>query len=271
MTVQIIAEAGVTHGGSLKAAAKLADIALQAGATAVKFQTFDPTALLRENDPSMPLLASLALPRKDFVALALYCDHIGIEFLSTPGDVDSLHFLVEECGVRRIKIGSDDLTFEPLVQSAYKTGLPVILSTGMATLDEVRKALPKTPVQDLTILHCVSQYPCPVTEINLKAMDTLAETFGWPVGYSDHTDHMAACFAAVAKGATIIEKHFCPDGYKGPDDCVSINPDGLHELVVGVRTIEAMLGNGIKAPTKEELKSIPILRKDKQGFRGLLN
>jgi sialic acid synthase SpsE len=212
-------------------------------------------------------LASLALSKKDFVALAVYCEHIGIEFMSTPGDPESLRFLVEECGVRRIKIGSDDLTYLPLLTSAYKTGLPVIVSTGMSTLAEIRAALPTTPGVDLTLLHCVSQYPTPLEDINLKAIDTLHKTFGWPVGFSDHTNHLAAAFAAAARGATIIEKHFCLDGYEGPDDCVSITPEALKELVLGLATIETMLGTGIKAPTKTELENIDVFRKDEQGYR----
>jgi sialic acid synthase SpsE len=269
MTVEVLAEAGIAHGGSPRTARMLADAAKEAGAGVVKFQTFNPDALLRDTDPDKPLLASLALPQKDFIALALYCEHIGLEFLSTPGDLDSLRFLVEECGVRRLKIGSDDLTFEPLRDSAYKTGLPVILSTGMATIAEVRSALPKVPGVDLTILHCVSLYPCQPADINLKAMDTLAKTFGFPVGYSDHTDHIAACIAAAARGATIIEKHFCLDGYIGPDKEVSINPQGLEDLIIAVKTIEVMLGDGIKAPTTDELAAIPRLRKGPSGYRGL--
>lgn len=269
--IQVIAEAGISHGGNLRVARHLADAAKAAGADAVKYQTYNPDALFRDNHPDKPLLASLALPQKDFVALALYCEHIGIEFLSTPGDLESLRFLVEECNVARLKIGSDDLTYEPLRESAYKSGLPVILSTGMATIAEVRGALPRVPGVDLTILHCVSLYPCQPADINLKAMDTLAEEFGWPVGYSDHTDHIAACFFAAARGATVIEKHFCLDGYHGPDEVVSVNPKGLEELVLGIRTLEVMLGDGIKAPTKDELAAIPQLRKGEGGYRGLPN
>jgi len=203
--------------------------------------------------------------------LALYCEHIGIEFMSTPGDLDSLRFLVEECGVKRLKIGSDDLTYQPLRDSAYKSGLPCILSTGMATLADVREALPKVPGVDLTLLHCVSLYPCRVEDVNLRAMDTLSEAFGWPVGYSDHTDTIAACLIAVARGATVIEKHFCLDDYKGPDDVVSVNPEGLEELVLGARAVTVMLGNGIKVPTRDELAAIPQLRKGEGGYRGLAN
>lgn len=265
--IEIIAEAGITHGGSVRTARMLVDAAKESGIKAIKFQTFQPDKLLREHDPSKPLLASLALPRKDFIALAIYCQHIGIEFISTPGDPDSLRFLVEECGVKRIKVGSDDLTYGPLLHSAYKAGLPVILSTGMATLAEVRSALPRNPGVDLTLLHCVSQYPCPVEDINLKAMDTLSKAFGWPVGYSDHTDNIAACFVAAARGAAVIEKHFCLEGYDGPDACVSVTPKGLEELVLGVKAVETMLGSGVKAPTKAELDNLDLFRKDEEGFR----
>lgn len=265
---EIIAEAGVSHGGSLDNARRLADAAIEAGARVVKYQTFDPDKLLRKNDPARAELAPLALGQKEFRKLSRHCEDLGIEFMSTPGDTDSLRFLVEECGVQRIKIGSDDLTYKPLVDAAYETGLPVILSTGMATLAEVRSALPTKPVSGLTFLHCVSLYPCNPEDINLRAMDTLHKCFGWPVGYSDHTDHLAACFAAVARGAVIVEKHFCLDGYTGPDDCVSITPKELKELILGVLAIETMLGNGVKAPTPAEMAVIPFLRKGADGRRG---
>jgi N,N'-diacetyllegionaminate synthase len=266
MPVTIIAEAGISHGGSLAVAQRLVDHAKEAAADIVKFQTYDPDALLHEHDPSKPLLKSLALDRRKFLKLARHCEKTDIEFMSTPGDLDSLKFLVEECGVGRIKIGSDDLTYEPLVSAAYATGLPVLLSTGLSTLEEVRHALPAVPVSSLTLLQCTSCYPTRLTDVNLRAMDAL-RTLGWPVGYSDHTGHTRACLAAVARDATVIEKHFAPMGYMGPDCEVSVLPHVFGWMVEAIRDIEKMLGSGIKEPCADELANIPKFRKGKDGKR----
>jgi N,N'-diacetyllegionaminate synthase len=266
--VEIIAEAGITHGGSLRVAQELADHALRAGTDCVKFQTYLPSKLLRKTDPDRLQLEKLALSFPDFIKLAKHCESIGIEFLSTPGELDSLKFLIEECGVKRIKIGSDDLTYKPLVEAAYRSGLPVILSTGMASLDEVFGALPHDGgFVSLTLMHCTSLYPCPIEKTNLRAINAL-RSLGYPVGYSDHTVGFNAAWLAMALGATIIEKHFCPNGYKGPDDNVSLIPIELEWFVASIKLHEKALGSGIKEPCVEELRSIKLFRKGKDGFRG---
>jgi N,N'-diacetyllegionaminate synthase len=265
--IEVICEAGITHEGSLKKALALVDIAKAVGGKIVKFQTFVPDKLLHKEDPARADLERLALPFPDFVTIAKHCEDIGIEFMSTPGDVDSLKFLVEECGVKRIKVGSDDLTHQPIVHAAYNTRLPVILSTGMATKDEIQSALPTQPVAGLTLLHCTSLYPCPLELVNLRAMDELKK-FGWPVGYSDHTDNVAACMVAMSRDAVIIEKHFKPDeDYTGPDAEVSATPVQLRALLFTVKSVELMLGNGKKEPSPEELKNRDVFRKGPDGKR----
>lgn len=267
MPIEIICEAGISHEGSLDKAKLLVDTVKAIGAKIVKFQTFQPNVLLRPTDPAKPILEKVALTFKEFAELSKHCERTEIEFMSTPGDVDSLKFLVNECGIKRIKIGSDDLTYKPLTDAAYSTGLPVILSTGMATLDEIQRALPDKPV-NLTLLHCVSLYPTPAHLVNLKAMDAL-KALGWPVGYSDHTDHIAACVAAAARGAVIIEKHFKLAGYKGMDAEVSASPGTLRNLLIAVATIETMLGDGDKTPSPEEKTNRLLFRKGLDGYRGM--
>lgn len=265
--VEILAEAGITHGGDLTTAIRLADHALEAGADACKFQTYRVGTLFKQGDIRAPELEKLALPFPDFVKLAKHCEEIGIEFMSTPGDVDSLRFLIEECGVKRIKIGSDDLTNKSLVGAAYDSGKPVIISTGMATMAEIEEAMPDKII-DLTLLHCVSLYPCPVEKANIRAIEAL-KWFGYPVGYSDHTtENWVPAMLAVTLGAKIIEKHFCPTDYKGVDHEVSLSPFELRYFVKRMKTIEEILGSGIKAPCAEELKVVNQWRKGPDGFRG---
>lgn len=265
MSVFVIAEAGVAHEGDLDTAFNMAETARAADADAVKFQTYLPHLLLRENDPSRPLLEKVALNFDAFRKLARHCEAIGIEFMSTPGDLESLRFLVEECGIKRIKIGSDDLTYKPLVESAYKTGLPVILSTGMATMEDIRSALPQTPAKGLTLLHCVSEYPCPIEHSNLGALTDLKQ-FGWPVGYSDHTADPVICMMAVALGAEVIEFHFNPgQDYKGVDFEVGHYDPAITVLLI--RDAERILGCGVKGPTARELELRDLVRKDAEGFR----
>ena len=267
---ELIAEAGISHGGVLKTACTLADIALTAGAETVKYQTYVPAKLLRRRAPDRPLLEKLALSFKDTIKLSKHCNDIGIEFMSTPGDLDSLKFLVEECGVQRVKIGSDDLTYKPLVEAAFATGKPVILSTGMATLSEIRQAVgDKTEFKRLTLLHCVSLYPCPAVMANVRAITTLQDEFCCAVGFSDHTHLFIAAHLAMALGATVIEKHFCPDDYNGPDAEVSLTPVQLKAFVQSIQHCEMILGSGIKEPSEQEAAMIPLLRKGKDGLRGL--
>ncbi len=262
----IIAEAGVNHNGDFDAALKLADAAKEAGADIVKFQTFLPDKLVRRSDPSYDAIRDMALSYSQFLRLASHCRDIGIEFMSTPGELDSLRFLVEECGVARIKIGSDDLTYAPLVRAAYASKLPVILSTGMATLIEIRDAMPP-PWIDVSLLHCVSLYPCFDHEANLRALDTLSDEFQCPVGYSDHTAGIHVPLIAVACGAEIIEKHIMISG-SCPDVAVSVTPTRFAMMVEEIRDIEEMLGDGIKAPCKRERENIPVFRKQADGLRG---
>lgn len=190
--VMIISECGVNHDGDLSKALRLCDAAKQTGADAAKFQTYIPEYCIRRSK-DFDLLCALALPLHDFITIAKHCESIGIEFMSTPDDINSLKYLVEECGIRRIKIGSGSLTYLPLVHAAYLTKLPVLLGTGMATQDEIRAALPWfSPYEtyevtdDLTLMHCVSLYPCPPHLANVRAMNHLREIGeGVAVGYRD--------------------------------------------------------------------------------------
>lgn len=268
MTVIVVCEAGLNHGGRLDLAKQLVDAARNAHADIVKFQTYDPDKLMRKDDPDFQMLSSLALSRTDFVALAKYCELIGIEFMTTPGEVDSLRFAVEELGVKRIKLGSDDLTNAALQKAAWDTGLPRIQSTGMGTIDEIKYAVSRLGL-NTTLLHCVSCYPCRIDQVNLKAMRTLSAEFGTKVGYSDHTASQSVCQAAVALGATMIEAHMMLlDGPPAVDAAVSFTPMHFSTLVKGIRLTELMLGTGIKKPNADELKLIPRVRKGADGFRG---
>jgi len=299
--VFIIAEAGVNHNGSLPLALELVDAAAAAGADAVKFQTFNSENLVTAAAPKaeyqsqstgnaesqLEMLRKLELSPQAHDALMQRCGERGIEFISTPFDTGSLALLVK-IGVRRIKIPSGELTNSPLLHQAARSGLPVILSTGMATLDEVRAALAVlahgyAPAGDppnsaafadalerhapalvgmVTILHCTTEYPAPFSETNLRAMDTLAATFGLPVGLSDHTPGIAVAIAAAARGATLIEKHLTLDrGLPGPDHHASLDPHEFGQLVTAVRQVELALGSPLKQPTRSELKNIAIVRK----------
>src|SRR5882672_5084743 len=207
MMIEIICEVGISHGGSLSIALEMVDIAKERGADIVKFQTFTAENTLKKNDPDYNTIKELELSRGSFKLISKHCRDIGIEFMSTPDHLDDLKFLVEEIGVKRIKIGSADLTNQPLLDAAYRTGKPVILSTGMATLDEIKQALPHDGgFVSVTLLHCVSLYPTQFEETNLSAIKELAGV-GYPVGFSDHTVGAMAASLAVALGATVIEKH----------------------------------------------------------------
>mgnify|MGYP001611599741 CR=1 FL=1 len=267
--VEILAEAGISHLGQLRNALKLADYAKQAECGTVKFQTFIPDKIYKTGSLENSALKTLALSFSDFVKLSKHCDDIGIEFMSTPGDVDSLKFLINECGIKRIKIGSDDLTYSPLVHAAYMSGKPVLLSTGMASMNEVSNALPwkKYKEVDLTLLHCTSLYPCPNDKLNLRAITSLSK-FGYPVGFSDHTFMFTASCLAIALGATVIEKHFClGNGYNGPDLAVSLSPQELTQFVKTIKMHEIMLGSGIKEPCPEEVENAKNWRKGDDGLR----
>ena len=294
----IIAEVSVNHDGDLGNALRLCDAAKSAGADIVKFQTFVPTSLFRMDrwkDPKVEQVMGLALDFNQFTKIAAHCADIGIEFCSTPDDLASLKFLVEVCGVKRIKLGSGSLLYEPLVDATFDTGLPVLLSTGMATLEEIEGAVarqwsrkaatsesPRIEV-DLTVMHCVSLYPCPPHLANVAAITALQhlgdewDESNWKmvnyehrVGYSDHTEGMfteSSC-AAVALGAVVIEKHFTLNEYDdGPDHHMSANPAEFETLVCDIREFEEILGHGRKEPSEEELAMVSRLRKDKDGFQ----
>jgi len=265
--LEILAEAGVNHGGDVNIAVRMVDAAAEAGANAIKFQTYSPEHAISKQHPNYDLLAKLALSHHDFVRIARYCQLVGIEFLSTPGDLISLKFLVDELGVKRLKIGSDDLTYMPLLEAAAATKLPLILSTGMATETDILDALRVcSDTQDITLLHCVSCYPCANVDVNLKAMDTLRK-FGYPVGYSDHTKGTLACLAAAARGAEVIEKHFMMARHEAVDSAVSIDENQLFDMIQRVRIIESMLGSGVKVPCAAELKNKALFIKDSSGLK----
>jgi len=274
MTVTIIAEMGINHNGNVDEALRLCDAAKETGADIIKSQTYLPEIAIDKNSKDYDLLYNLALPFPDFIKIAKHCEDIGIEFCSTPDDLYSLKFLVDECGVKRIKIGSGSLTYKPLLEAAYSSRLPIILSTGMASILEISGALPdgfltgyKIPTPKITLLHCVSLYPCPIELANLKAITTIYERFKLPVGYSDHTLSVVAIpCAAVALGATVIEKHFTLNRYaEGPDHAMSLDPYQFSEMVREIRNTELALGDGTKTISEQEAAMIPRVRKGEDG------
>ena len=285
MSVFVIAEAGVNHNGSLDLALDLVDIAAMAGADAVKFQTFRAASLATAGaekaayqrrttgeESQLAMLERLELDEPAHRAIIARCEERGIEFMSAPFDHESLALLAR-LGVRRLKLGSGELTNGPLLRAAAETRLPLILSTGMATLDEVAAALAlvrDSGATDVTILHCTTEYPAPPDEVNLRALTTMRDAFAVPIGYSDHTVGIAVALAAVALGATVIEKHFTSDrGLPGPDHPASLEPGELADLIRGVRTVEAALGDGAKRPSPSELPNLPIARKSLVAARAI--
>lgn len=273
----IIAEAGVNHNGSLELAKKLVDAAKEAGADAVKFQTFktenlttssaELTAYQERNigkkESQFELLKKLELSYEDFVKVKEYADQKGIIFSSTAHTEDALEFLSPLMPF--FKIGSGDLNNLPLLEKTAKKGKPIILATGMATIQEVREAvntIREFNNEELILLHCVTNYPCPLEEVNLKAMLALKEEFNLPIGYSDHSLGILVPVAAAALGAKVIEKHFTIDkNLPGPDHKLSLSPSELKEMVKGIRDIEVALGTGIKTLTESEKKIKEVIRK----------
>jgi len=274
----IIAEAGVNHNGDLETALRLVDVAAEAGADAVKFQTFKAERLvtpdapkadyqLRTTDPGesqIAMLRGLELSEAMHRALVQRCRERGILFLSTPFDEESCDLLT--ClGVAALKLPSGELTNLPLMRHAARKGLPLIVSTGMATLEETARcveALRGAGCSALALLHCVSNYPAAPADSNLRAMVTLREAFGVPSGFSDHTDGDAVSVAAAALGANILEKHFTLDRtLPGPDHKASIEPDALRSLIRNVRAAEACLGTGVKVPAPSEGPVARVARK----------
>jgi len=274
----IIAEAGVNHNGSLEHAKKLIDKAVNAGADAIKFQTFkaeniasvyaDKADYQKEvtstDETQFEMLKKLELSETDFIELADYCAKKHITFLSSPFDHDSVD-LLEKCNIQAYKIPSGELTNHPLLKKIAKTNKPVILSTGMSYLIEVQETvelLINNGCSSIALLHCTTSYPTPPEDVNLKAMQTLSHHLNLPVGYSDHTKGINIALAAVAIGGCIIEKHFTLDrNLPGPDHKASLEPDELKEMIRIIRENELAMGDGIKRPTHNEKKIMKIARK----------
>ncbi|WP_251071021.1 N-acetylneuraminate synthase [Shewanella sp. NKUCC01_JLK] len=301
----IIAEAGVNHNGDEKLAFQLVDKAYEAGADIVKFQTFKAKNLVTaqalqadyqvtntgKQESQLAMLSRLELSYEAHHQLVAYCAKLGIEFLSTAFDSESLEFLANDLKLTRLKIPSGEITNAPLVLQHARTGCDLIVSTGMATLADIEAVLGviafgytapidavpsvdsfqaayfsdagKKALKDkVTVLHCTTEYPAPLADINLRAMDTLASSFGLPVGYSDHSEGIVVPIAAVARGAVLIEKHFTLDkDMEGPDHKASLDPKELKAMVQAVRAVELTLGDGIKGPRPSEIKNKAAARK----------
>jgi N,N'-diacetyllegionaminate synthase len=274
----IIAEAGVNHNGSIDCAKRLIDKAKWAGADAVKFQIFNAEDIVTKqaekaeyqknatcsNESQFKMIKNLELNAEEFRELARYASEKSISFLSTPFSSKSTDVLAE-IGVQAYKIASGDITNCPLLEHIARKGKPIILSTGMATLEEISEALhviKKACEVQVVILHCVTSYPTRPEEINLRAIETLKKTFHLPTGLSDHTLGITVSIAAVALGSCMIEKHFTLDrNLPGPDHKASLKPDELRELVESIRVAEKAMGSGIKKPTAEEEKIKLIVRR----------
>lgn len=277
MGIYIIAEAGVNHNGSFDLACKLADSAKKAGADCIKFQTFKSDNLVSKyaqkadyqknttgDGTQADMLKELELSFDEFSALKDYCDRIGISFLSTPFDPESIDFL-NSIDMPFWKIPSGEVTDYPYLVALAKTGKPVVMSTGMCSVEEIREAvdvLRSNGTRDIKLLHCNTEYPTPYEDVNLLAMQSMSELFGMEVGYSDHTNGIEVPIAAAALGAVIIEKHFTLDrNMTGPDHKASLEPCELTAMVEGIRHIEKSLGTGVKVPSPSETKNIGIARK----------
>jgi N-acetylneuraminate synthase len=300
----VIAEAGVNHNGSLAMALRLIDVAADAGADAIKFQTFRADRLASRFAPKaqyqldttdsgesqLEMLRKLELDDSAHEILLNRCRDRGIEFMSTPFDNESLRFLVDKIGVQRLKIASGEITNGPLLLEAARSGKPVLLSTGMSTIEEIEDALGvlafglTTHVEEpshhvfrralvspegiralrgrVTVLHCVTEYPAPFLDVNLRAIQVIRDRFPVNVGYSDHTLGISISLAAVAVGATVLEKHFTLDkSLPGPDHRASLDPLELKALMKGVREIGMALGVAQKRPSPSELKNLAVARK----------
>lgn len=309
----IIAEAGVNHNGSSALARDLVSVAHKAGADIVKFQTFKAKNLVTGQakqanyqtknsgieESQLSMLQRLELSYDVHHELVAYCQELGIEFLSTAFDEESLLFLVNDLGLKRLKIPSGEITNAPLVLKHAQTGCDLIVSTGMATMSEIEavlgviafgylnpnakwvsrgdfeKAYASETGQDVlkekvTVLHCTTEYPAPMNEINLNAIETIRNTFKLEVGYSDHSPGITVPIAAVAKGATIIEKHFTLDkSLNGPDHKASLEPDELTAMILAIRDVESAMGDGVKRPTVSEVHNKVIARKSLVAARSI--
>lgn len=307
----VIAEAGVNHNGSIETALQLIDVAAEARADAVKFQTFKASELvtpsatratyqvdnMKEGGNQLDMLKKLELSFEEHHVLIERCRQRGIHFMSTGFDANAISFL-STLGMPALKIPSGDITCGPLLLQAARTEMPLIVSTGMSTIGEIEDALsviafgltcqgePRGRTdclaaycsaegraaleRSVTLLHCVTQYPAPPEAIHLRAMDTMRAAFGLPVGYSDHTLGIEVALAAVARGATVIEKHFTLDrAMPGPDHAASLEPRELAQLISGIRNIELALGTAIKAPAAAEMPNRPIARRSLVASRAI--
>lgn len=280
MKTLIIAEAGVNHNGDLEMARRLVEVASQSGADFVKFQTFKADRLVTrqaakadyqrqltaEDESQYAMIHRLELTPEMHVELIEHCRRQGIRFLSTGFDIASLDLLAG-LGIPLFKIPSGEITNLPYLQHIGRMRKPVILSTGMAEMAEIGAALKVleqagTPRQQITVLHCNTEYPTPMRDVNLRAMLSIRDAYGVQVGYSDHTGGIEVPIAAVALGATVIEKHFTLDrNLPGPDHQASLEPDELKAMVAAIRNIEFALGDGVKRPSASERKNIAIARK----------
>jgi N-acetylneuraminate synthase len=316
MSVFIIAEAGVNHNGSLELAKKLVDVAADSGVDAVKFQTFQAKLLVgrtaekakyqkettESSESQLEMIQKLELSYSDHLELLAHTQKKKIQFMSSPFDLPSLDFLANKIKVSHLKIGSGELTNAPLLFECGRSGLPVILSTGMSNLEEIDESLgvlalgylsrfdkdlkPSVPAfkaawqseagkklvrENVTLLHCTTEYPTPFDSVNLKAMATLRDHFGGSVGFSDHTPGISASLGAVALGATVIEKHFTLDqNLPGPDHRASLSPLELKNLSRGVREVESSLGSSQKNATAIELGNRAVARKSLTAARNII-
>ncbi len=276
----IIAEAGVNHNGDIGLAKELVDIASESGADIVKFQTFKAEEIVTnkaekaiyqkksqsDSSDQLSMLKKLELSYDEFEELRDYCDIRSIEFLSTGFSIESLKFLIS-LDIRRIKIPSGEITNYPLLLSASRYGLPIILSSGLSHMFEVEKAVnilkgKSEKDNHITVLHCTTEYPAPLKSVNLSAMRSIEKNIGVDIGYSDHTTNFEVPIAAVAAGATIIEKHFTKSRkLDGPDHSASLEPNELSAMVSSIRNTEILLGSSEKKPSPEELKNLEVIRK----------
>jgi len=281
MSTLVIAEAGVNHNGDLAMARRLVDVAAEAGADFVKFQTFSADRLVTSaarkaayqsrnigdgDDSQHAMLRGLELTLDMHDMLIEHAAKAGVRFLSTGFDIESVDLLLS-LGIALLKVPSGEITNLPYLRHIGAAGRDVILSTGMATLDEVGAAIEVlekagAPRSRVTVLHCTTEYPAPFADVNLRAMHTLRDTFGVKVGYSDHTVGIEVSLAAVALGATVIEKHFTLDRtLPGPDHAASLEPQELKAMVAGIRNIERALGDGVKRPSAAEIANRAAARK----------
>lgn len=273
--VLIIAEAGVNHNGDFETAKRMIDVAKEAGADVVKFQTsitstskYSEKAPYQkretgENGSQLDMIKKLRLTFDQHRELKKYCDQVGVKYLSTPFDFESIDFLSELCDFW--KVPSGEIINVPYLEKIGETRKPVIMSTGLATMNEIQNAihlLSKYGISDIRLLQCTTQYPTAYEDVNLRCMETMKRQFGVEVGLSDHSSGIEVAIAAVAMGATVIEKHFTLDkNMEGPDHKASIEPEELNRMVESIRHVEKALGSGVKAPCESELENLYISRK----------